>query len=253
MKLWHLALAAGFAVPAVASAQLGLVTYDSLTATETVTFEDILGGTFPGTNYDSIFFSNGVGFAERFVGQTLTDLFSTGFDRLGGLPSGGSLTLLAGAAGQNLNVLIDGSSQRLAGLGSAGFPLSTAIGEGAFAALFSTDQSQFGFQLLGANGGTFTISFFRADGTLIQTISVLSPASTSYGFLREGGLQDIRGVSIYNNDGGGVVFDNLRFDVQSFGGAVPEPVTWAMMLLGFGAIGATMRRRSRTQDSLQAT
>ncbi|HEX8838885.1 MAG TPA: PEPxxWA-CTERM sorting domain-containing protein, partial [Sphingomicrobium sp.] len=25
--------------------------------------------------------------------------------------------------------------------------------------------------------------------------------------------------------------------------AVPEPATWAMMLLGFGAIGVSMRRR----------
>lgn len=25
-------------------------------------------------------------------------------------------------------------------------------------------------------------------------------------------------------------------------GAVPEPATWAMMLLGFGLIGATLRR-----------
>jgi len=29
-------------------------------------------------------------------------------------------------------------------------------------------------------------------------------------------------------------------------GAVPEPATWAMMLLGFGAIGMVARRR-RTQ------
>jgi len=28
-------------------------------------------------------------------------------------------------------------------------------------------------------------------------------------------------------------------------GAVPEPATWALMLLGFGAIGIAMRRRSR--------
>ena len=33
--------------------------------------------------------------------------------------------------------------------------------------------------------------------------------------------------------------------------AVPEPGTWAMMLLGFGAMGVTMRRRRRTQDLLQ--
>ena len=29
-------------------------------------------------------------------------------------------------------------------------------------------------------------------------------------------------------------------------GAVPEPATWAMMLLGFGAVGVSMRRRRRT-------
>ena len=31
-----------------------------------------------------------------------------------------------------------------------------------------------------------------------------------------------------------------QFDV---GGAVPEPAAWALMILGFGAIGATLRRR----------
>lgn len=29
----------------------------------------------------------------------------------------------------------------------------------------------------------------------------------------------------------------------TIGGAVPEPATWAMMLLGFGAMGSTIRRR----------
>lgn len=33
--------------------------------------------------------------------------------------------------------------------------------------------------------------------------------------------------------------------------AVPEPATWAMMLMGFGAMGVSMRRRRRTQQ-LQA-
>lgn len=34
------------------------------------------------------------------------------------------------------------------------------------------------------------------------------------------------------------------------GGAVPEPSTWAMMLLGFGAVGAGMRRRRRAGNVL---
>jgi hypothetical protein len=36
--------------------------------------------------------------------------------------------------------------------------------------------------------------------------------------------------------------DNLRLDA-TFNGAVPEPATWAMMILGFGLAGATLRRR----------
>jgi hypothetical protein len=28
-------------------------------------------------------------------------------------------------------------------------------------------------------------------------------------------------------------------------GAVPEPATWAMMLVGFGVVGGAMRRRVR--------
>ncbi len=31
--------------------------------------------------------------------------------------------------------------------------------------------------------------------------------------------------------------------------AVPEPATWAMMLIGFGAVGVTLRRRKRTQPA----
>jgi hypothetical protein len=34
--------------------------------------------------------------------------------------------------------------------------------------------------------------------------------------------------------------------------AVPEPGTWAMMLLGFGAIGFSMRRRRQTGFLYQA-
>lgn len=32
--------------------------------------------------------------------------------------------------------------------------------------------------------------------------------------------------------------------------AVPEPATWGMMLLGFGAMGASLRRRRRSQPAL---
>lgn len=47
-----------------------------------------------------------------------------------------------------------------------------------------------------------------------------------------------------------VGLDNISVDSTT--GSVPEPSTWAMMLLGFGAIGVSMRRRRRTHSLLQA-
>lgn len=44
--------------------------------------------------------------------------------------------------------------------------------------------------------------------------------------------------------GENVGIDNIKWDVREIGSAVPEPATWAMMILGFGIVGATMRRRS---------
>ncbi|MBN8808314.1 MAG: PEP-CTERM sorting domain-containing protein [Sphingomonas sp.] len=42
------------------------------------------------------------------------------------------------------------------------------------------------------------------------------------------------------------VFDDFTFGSTTVGGAVPEPATWAMMMLGFGALGGMLRRRSVT-------
>jgi hypothetical protein len=46
--------------------------------------------------------------------------------------------------------------------------------------------------------------------------------------------------------------DNIRYDVQAFVQAsVPEPATWAMMILGFGGVGALLRhRRPRPRAAL---
>jgi hypothetical protein len=46
-------------------------------------------------------------------------------------------------------------------------------------------------------------------------------------------------------DGFNVGLDNIAFDVRAIGGGpgVPEPATWAMMILGLGAAGSVIRRR----------
>ncbi|WP_419809882.1 PEPxxWA-CTERM sorting domain-containing protein [Sphingomonas sp.] len=46
----------------------------------------------------------------------------------------------------------------------------------------------------------------------------------------------------YNNDSTGLQFSVLA--------GVPEPTTWSLMILGFGAIGGAMRRRARTTTTV---
>jgi len=226
-------------------AQVAQVDYSSLTGTQSASPASVTGGPGTGTNYDELLVINGVAFGEHFAGQTVSPLGN--FDELSGTPSGG-LTLLPGDPGHNLDVFQSPAGAVLSGVGTLGFPEFDGIGEGAVSLLFSTDQSQFGFGLAGGNGGNAYVSFFGDDGSLIDSFTLSNlPVIASYGFSREGGVHDIRGVSIWNDDVTGFGFRNFLFDVPS---SVPEPATWAMMILGFGMLGAASRWRARKATRL---
>lgn len=220
------------------AAEITQVDYGSLSGNEFVSLASLTAGAGAGTSYDGVIIVDGVGIGERFDGQTVTS--NGNFDQVGGSPSG-ALNLVAGAPGQNLAALQSPAGIVLSGIGPAGYPVFDAIGEGAVSLLFSTDQSEFGFILAGGHGGNAYISFFRGDGSLIEALTLGSlPLVSRFGFSRVGGVNDIRGVSIWNDDPTGFGLTGFRHDVAS---AVPEPGTWAMMLLGFGFIGTVMRRR----------
>ena len=59
------------------------------------------------------------------------------------------------------------------------------------------------------------------------------------------------GTILYLFDFGTTGANSIQLNQSGFsnsiliGGGVPEPATWAMMLLGFGAVGFSMRRRRR--------
>jgi hypothetical protein len=96
---------------------------------------------------------------------------------------------------------------------------------------------------------------FNATGNLLGQIAIVNQANTGCsgdpaGYycnwtasgVAFGGLAksiDFGGTANF------VVYDNITFGSVNPGG-VPEPAAWAMMLAGFGLVGAAMRRRQPT-------
>lgn len=94
---------------------------------------------------------------------------------------------------------------------------------------------------LASNGSS---SYFNAswNGHIITGSELNTPAAqpyTLYQFTVTGTGSDTLAFNEQDNPSY-LALDNVSLAVA---GAVPEPATWAMMLLGFGAIGFAMRRR----------
>ena len=197
-----------------ATTATGLVTLvapASLSCVHTATFDDVSSSGITGTNYDGPFSSMGVFFAERFVGQAVS--FAGNFDAISGTP-GNPLALQAGLPGQNLDVF-NYVTNVLAGLGHLGYPDFDAIGEGSIAMSFAIGQAQVGLDVVGGNGGSATLDFYRGDGSLIDTVVLSGLADRSYGFMRSDGVPDIKGILIQSTDPSGFGIDNVCHDVIS--------------------------------------
>lgn len=76
------------------------------------------------------------------------------------------------------------------------------------------------------------------DYVLFGLVQPDGPANVAYyfapGALSAAGIYD---STLFGKDQAG------RLTVTVLGGAVPEPASWAMMIAGFGLVGASMRRR----------
>ncbi len=157
-------------------------------------------------------------------------------------------------------------------LASHGFSITAPSGAGlaSWGRTSPNNGDQGGATLINWNGGAVTIA--RLDGGLFSLDSldlgdiynVGSPETISFSFfdgvrttVREVvldktkgmetvtlGLGSLQSFSFHLPEAAAIQFDNLKVG-DPVTSAVPEPATWAMMIIGFGGVGAVVRSRRR--------
>ncbi len=105
---------------------------------------------------------------------------------------------------------------------------------GAHGADFPEDSSE-PYDAFGDGFASFTASFYRGGLLQFQVARDVYPLFDSKLFAAKGGAFDQ--VVISGNDE--FAFAQMRYAV------VPEPTSWALMIMGVGAVGAAMRSRRR--------
>lgn len=104
------------------------------------------------------------------------------------------------------------------------------------------------------NGVASTANVNFGSGNILAALNINAPG-TGLGFTQFGGtdLFTINNGAVTFNTGtfnfSGIVTGASTLRVSELSAAVPEPATWAMMLLGFFAIGMTMRRSAPVRST----
>ena len=124
-----------------------------------------------------------------------------------------------------------------------------------FATQDASTFTLFDFYLTGAwrDGLEVTITGRNSGSDLFSTTVTVGTSARSHVVLQWAGLDEVRfssagGVEnpFLSGDGEHFAIDNIGIDEfaapPSVGG-IPEPGAWALMIMGFGGVGAAMRRR----------
>ena len=115
-----------------------------------------------------------------------------------------------------------------------------------FAAIATSDITEVSLWALRDGGPFDSYTFYYSDATHADFLLNAIGASGWNQYNLTSNLaagKSLVGFSIYGTSPGPTYLDDF---VIATGGAVPEPSTWAMMLLGFTGIGLMLRRRRRS-------
>ena len=113
--------------------------------------------------------------------------------------------------------------------------------------LFADTASAISFGLSAARPGV-TINAYGANGALLQSLAgVVSDSGFTLQTLSATNVARVDLVGTFSgttaNSARLFGIDTLTFTANAAAGAVPEPATWGMMILGFGMIGGAARSR----------
>jgi len=197
----------------------------------------------------------GCGTAESpFAGESYDsfhlETFEDGFNAPGVTRTGGF-----GTTGGGLTDSVDADDGSVNGSGSSGHSF---FGFGTISFTFDpvalgglptdvgivwTDGDGFDGRQVGSN---YTFSFFDAGGSLLGSTTQRLGDANNFGGTAEDrffGWTGSVGVGSLSVAGNSVELDHLQYGFSGAPGAVPEPTTWAMLLVGFGVVGGAMRSR----------
>ena len=157
-----------------------------------------------------------------------------------------NLALITGAAGSELEFW-DTQYSDLLNVAYGGTSDSAGTPEIFLKALNGSTVTLNGFDL-GAFNGSRSSKFTIVDG-LGKTLASSGQITVGLGEFNVHNhyafnLSSNTGIGIkWGPNGYNVGIDNVEFNSGRLAGAVPEPATWGLVIMGFGGIGAVLRRR----------
>lgn len=168
-------------------------------------------------------------------GQTIKVSFDTGVAP--GYSASGDFGIVSGTSGAAAEPANDLTRY---------FYVSSALGSGI--ATLATPNLKYISFYWGSIDTYNTVELLGAGGaTLLSVPGSWLPASNGNQFLPSTN-QRIRFAAGPGEDITGLRFisTGIAFEVDDIAGAVPEPASWALMIAGFGMIGAAARRRTKS-------
>lgn len=95
---------------------------------------------------------------------------------------------------------------------------------------------------------TFSLNVLSTGKTYFSGAAALNPDHFAYGAVSTvGNVSTVGFEDIFK--GGDRDYNDFNFSVTSTGTSTPEPAAWALMIAGFGFVGAAMRQRKRVTVS----